>query len=250
MTGINPPERSFTTSQLARQVGYSTQQVRDLERLGVLPIADRGSNGYRRYAAAHVTALHAYRALAAAVGPVAARRLVPELRHGTVAEAAARIDDLHAGLARERDQVREALRGLESAVAESAEQFGDDDSMTIGELAAALGIRSSALRHWEREGLIKPLRSGASTARSYGAKAITHARIIAGMRAGGYGIPLIAGVLEQLRGQAITADVRRILAARLDALTERSVALLAAAGRLHDLLARAERARIERPASP
>ena len=233
---LNPQEASFTTAQIGSRIGYSTQQVRDLERLGVIPAADRGANGYRRYQERHLVALRAYRALASAIGPVPARQLMPVLIEDTVERAAERIDDLHASLAGERSRVREALRGLDVAVAESAEVFGDEDAMTIGELAQALDVRSSALRHWEREGLVHPLRTASSGTRSYGARAITEARVVAALRAGGYGIPPIARILEQLRGHALTADAQRILTDRLADLTRRSVALLGAAGALHDLL--------------
>lgn len=232
----NPQVDVFTSAQLARSVGYSTQQVRDLERLGVLPRADRGANGYRRYLAHHAVALRAYRSLAAAIGPVPARTLMPELVGATVEAAAERIDELHGALARERTQVKDALRGLEVAVSESTDLFSEDDAMTIAELAHALGVRASALRHWEREGLLHPARASPSAARSFGARAITEARIVAALRSGGYGIPSIARVLEQVREHSVTADAQRILTERLAGLARRSVALLAAAGRLHDLL--------------
>ncbi|KJQ52814.1 MerR family transcriptional regulator [Microbacterium sp. SA39] len=243
---VNPQVTSLTTAQIGSHVGYSTQQVRDLERLHVIPPAERGANGYRRYQQRHLKALRAYRAMAAAIGPVPARRLLPELLDGTVEDAAERIDDLHASLARERSRVREALRGLDVAVAESADVLGDDDAMSIGELAQALDVRTSALRHWEREGLLHPLRATASAVRSYGARAVTEARIVAALRGGGYGIPPIARILEQLGGQTLTADARRILADRLDDLTRRSVALLGAAGHLHELLRDREAAGIRR----
>lgn len=226
----------MTTAQLGRRVGYSTQQVRDLERLQILPPAARASNGYRRYGERHEVALRAYRALADAIGPVPARRLMPELRNGSAADAAARIDDLHADLAAERARVKEALRGLASAVDESGDLFESPDAMAIGELASALDVRASALRHWEREGLIHPARHGTAEARSFGATAITEARIVAALRAGGYGIPLIARVLGQDRQHRIPGEAERLLHARLDALARRSVALLAASGGLHDLL--------------
>lgn len=233
---FNPQVSGLTTAQLARAVGYSTQQVRDLERLGVLPRADRAPNGYRRYLAHHAVALHAYRSMAAAIGPVPARTLMPELVGGTVEAAAERIDELHGALAQERMQVRDALRGLEVAVGESSDLFSEEDAMTISELAHALGVRASALRHWEREGLVHPARASLSTARSFGARAVTEARIVAALRSGGYGIPSIARVLEQVREQPVTADAQRILTERLAGLTRRSVALLAAAGHLHELL--------------
>lgn len=232
----NPQEATFTTVQLGRLVGYSTQQVRDLERLGVIPAAERGANGYRRYRMPHTTALRAYRATAAALGPVPARRLMPRLIEESVEEAAERIDDLHADLSRERARVREALRALDVAVAEADDVFAEDDAMTIGELAQALGIRPSALRHWEREGLVHPLRGAAST-RSYGSVAITEARIVAALRSGGYGIPAISRILDEVRTHGQTGEVQRILTERLADLTRRSVALLGAAGHLHHLLA-------------
>lgn len=225
----------MSTVALGRRVGYSTQQVRDLERLGVIPRAQRGTNGYRRYGGRHEIAVRAYRAMSAAIGPVPARRLMPALIDGAIAEAAERIDELHAGIADERARVREALRGLGVALAEADDDFDDADAMSIGELAQALGIRSSALRHWEAEGLVHPLR-GTASSRSYDSAAITEARIVAALRAGGYRIPAIARILEQVRLHADTDEVQRILHDRLVVLTRRSVALLAAAGHLHVLL--------------
>ena len=232
---LNSPERTMTTAALGRRVGYSTQQVRDLERLGVIPPAPRGANGYRRYRSEHETALRAYRAMAAAIGPVPARRLLPAVIAGSAEDAAERIDLLHAHLAEERSRVREALRALDVAMVEADDVFAEEDAMSIGELAQALGVRPSALRHWEGEGLVHPLRAGAST-RTYGAAAITEARIVAALRGGGYRIPAIALLLDQVRGHVGPRAVQDILEERLADLTRRSIALLAAAASLHALL--------------
>lgn len=235
ISGANPPG-VFSTAEVGRLAGYSVQQVRDLERLGVLPPAPRAANGYRRYDARHVIAVRAYRALAAAIGPVAARTVLPALAAGPLDDAASRIDELHADLALERRRVREALRGLDTVLAEVAEEFDDRDAMTIGELAQALGVRASALRHWESEGLVRTTRSAGGGARSFGALAVTEARITAALRAGGYGIPAIRSILQEVRAHGDPGDAQRILQQRLAELTRRSVALLEAAGLLHDLL--------------
>ncbi|WP_235014634.1 MerR family transcriptional regulator [Microbacterium sp. SLBN-154] len=227
---------SLTTAAAGRQVGYSTQQVRDLERLRVIPAADRGENGYRRYRPRHIVALRAYRALAAAIGPVPARRIMPAVLEEPMDAAAERIDDLHAEISRSRGRIREALRGLDAVLADRTDVFDERDVMSIGELADALGVRTSALRHWEKEGLIAPDRSAAARARRYGARAISEARIVAALRAGGYPIPPIARLLGQLRTDGMTEDARRLLEERLSDLTRRSVALLEASGHLHKLL--------------
>ncbi len=236
MTMVNPQDPGMTTAAISRLVGYSTQQVRDLERLGVIPSAERRANGYRRYHRAHLDALRAYRALAAAIGPVPARQLMPKLLSGSVEDAAEKIDDLHVAIARGRALVREALRGLDAILEDRTAVFNDRDAMTIGELASALGIRTSALRHWEAEGLVSPDRTTAARVRSYGARAISEARVVAALRVGGYPLPPISRILDQLRSRGLTAEARRLLDERLRELTRRSVALLDAAGHLHAIL--------------
>lgn len=231
----NPQDGAMTTVKIGRLVGYSTQQVRDLERLGVIPTAERRANGYRSYRRAHLDALRAYRALASAIGPVPARQLMPTLLGGSLEDAAERIDDLHVAIATGRGLVREALRGLDAILRDDTETFDDRDAMTIGELAGALGIRTSALRHWEAEGLVRPDRSTPSRMRIYGARAISEARVVAALRSGGYPIPPIAAILDQLRSQGMTVQARRLLDDRLRDLTRRSVALLDAAGHLHTI---------------
>lgn len=236
MQTVKSQEPGWTTAAAARITGYSTQQVRDLERLGVLPAAERTPNGYRRYQERHIIALRAYRALAAAIGPVPARQMMPTLLQGALGTAAEKIDDLHALLARSRDQVREASRGLQAVLTDTTHVFDDHDSMTISELAEALGVRSSALRHWEHEGLVNPDRISQSQTRRYNARAITEARIVAALRSGGHRIPPISRVLEQLREHGLTAEAQALLDDRLSDLSRRSVALLSASGDLHTLL--------------
>lgn len=236
MRALNPQVSGMTTSAAGRLVGYSTQQVRDLERLGAIPIAARTPNGYRRYENRHVVALRAYRALAAAIGPVPARRLMPTLLVGPLDEAADAIDNLHADIARDRALVREARRGMDAVLADSTDSFDERDAMTIGELAQALDIRASALRHWEHEGLVHPDRTLGSRSRRYNARAITEARIVAALRSGGYPIPPIARILSQIRDEGLTTQAQWLLDKRLADLTHRSIALLEASGHLHALL--------------
>ncbi|MFJ8778702.1 MerR family transcriptional regulator [Streptomyces sp. NPDC102476] len=214
------------TADVARASGYSVQQVRDLERLGVIPPAVRSGNGYRSYTPLHVHALRAYRGLAGAVGPVEARRLLAGLRTATIAEAAAEIDGVHARLAREREEALRAQRALQGIQAEEDGRGGD--SMTITQLAEALGVRSSTLRFWEQEGLVLPERVTTLRARRYGPAAIGAARVVAALRAGGYGIPAVREVVGSLDGRDGLEDARRILRGRLDQLAARSVALLRA----------------------
>ncbi|MFI6424835.1 MerR family transcriptional regulator [Promicromonospora sp. NPDC050880] len=216
------------TADVARESGYSPQQVRDLERLGVIPPAVREANGYRAYTGRHVRALRAYRGLASAAGPVDARRLLAEV--ADLAGAAAAVGAVHVRLAQERDEVLRARAALDAIEGElpAHGEVHDADVMTITQLAAALGVRTSTLRFWEQEGLAVPQRVTSLRARQYGPAAVREARVVAALRAGGYGIPAVRDVVASLRGHAGIAETRQILDHRLDRIATRTIALLRA----------------------
>jgi DNA-binding transcriptional MerR regulator len=230
--------RTLRTADVARRSGYSVQQVRDLERLGVIPTAERGSNGYRAYSIRHVHALRAYRGLAVAAGPVEARRLLATLHSATIAVAAAAIDEVHGGLDRERGEVENALTALRVIASEQADAPRERaaDAMTIGELAGALGVRPSTLRFWEQEGLVRPERVTSLRARRYPSRTADEARIVAALRGAGYGVPAVRALMGELRELGGMHEADRLLAQRLDRLAERSVALLRASADLLALL--------------
>lgn len=218
------------TVDVARESGYSVQQVRDLERLGVIPPAARSSNGYRAYTPIHVHALRAYRGLAGAVGPVSARQILAEVQTETIEAAASAINTVHVHLAGERDEVLRAQAALREirTEADTGEFDHDGDSMTITELAGALGVRPSALRFWEQEGLVAPERVTSLRARRYGLPAIRAARIVAALRGTGYGIPAVRDIINSLQQYEGAEETERILQRRLDQIASRTVALLRA----------------------
>lgn len=228
----------YSTSLLAGASGYSVQQVRDLEHLGVIPPALRQSNGYRQFTGAHATALRAYRQLAIAVGPVVARATMREIRQLPFDEAIAHIVALHVDLARARSDTIAALSALDAIVEEGAHDApsAPADTMSITELSAALGVRSSTLRFWERQGLITPDRDEPLGARRYTPKAVSDARIVTALRAGGYRIPAVSAVMTSLRELGDTGDAREALHDRLQSTAARSAALLRAGTDLADLL--------------
>ncbi|GAA4212784.1 MerR family transcriptional regulator [Actinocatenispora rupis] len=225
------------TAGLAAASGYSVQQVRDLERLGVIPPADRAANNYRRFTERHLLALRAYRGLAVAVGPVVARRVLRDAWTLPLAEAAAAVSALHVTLAKERDDALAALSALRAIQAEAGGQPGtDDDAMSITQLADALGVRASTLRYWEQEGLVAPDRVTSYAARHYPPGAIREARITAALRAAGYRIPDVRRTIDAVRRLDDLADPVDALRGRLDAIARRTVALLDAGADLTRLL--------------
>jgi DNA-binding transcriptional MerR regulator len=221
------------TGDVARRAGYSVQQIRNLERDGVLPMAIRTATGYRRYGELHLRSALAYRALAAGVGPVEAKRIVRAVHEGPFAHVLALLDAAHARLYRERTDLELAQRAAASISAEPIADVRASDAMSVSELAAALGVRPSTLRHWDAEGLVVPDRVSAQGTRRYSPAQVRDARIVHQLRSAGYRVDLLRRLLPGLpRGEVAAA-----LAAREANITARSRALLDAAAALGAVLA-------------
>ncbi|MFE3584842.1 MerR family transcriptional regulator [Streptomyces vinaceus] len=225
---------SMRTVDVARLSGYSVQQIRNLERDGVLPPAARTASGYRVYARVHLDSALAYRALAAGTGPVEAKDVLRAAHAGAVPRLLARLDAVHARLDRERTELALAQ---EAAAAISDEPIADvrpADAMGVSELAAALGVRASTLRHWDAEGLVVPDRRGGI--RRYSPAQVRDARIVHQLRGAGYRIGPLRTLLPELRRGRRWEAVEAALAAREAGIAARSRALLEASPALLALL--------------
>ncbi len=241
MRGLQPGLR---TVDVARAAGYSVQQVRDLEHEGVLPPAARTPAGHRVLTTVHVQAALAHRALAAAVGPAEARRLVRAAHRGPATELLALLDGAHARLHAERRDLALAQEAARAVVGEPIDEPRPTDAMGIGELAEALGVRPSTLRHWDAEGLVVPRRSPPGRARTYAPADVRDARVVHQLRRAGYGIEVLRALLPHLRRGARWDEVTAGLAARSGDVDRRSRALLTGTARLAELLGPAD------PATP
>lgn len=211
---------TLRTADVGRLSGYSVQQVRNLERDGVLPLATRTASGYRLYSAVHVKAALAYRALTAGAGPAAAKQIVGAVHRSPLAHVLALLDAAHAGLDTQRRDLRQAQSAAQAITREPIGDIRPSDAMSVSELASALGVRPSTLRHWEAEGLVVPDRLRG--ARRYTPVQVRDARIVHQLRLAGYRIAPLRELMPQLRAD----DLASVLAAREASITARSSALL------------------------
>lgn len=224
------------TGDIARRAGYSVQQVRNLERDGVLPPATRTAKGYRTYGERHLRSALAYRALAAGTGPTEAKKIVRAVHRSPLAEVLALLDAAHARLDTERGDLRQAEEAARAISGEPIEDVRASDSMSVAELAAALGIRPSTLRHWDAEGVVVPDRDGVRGTLRYTPAQVRDARIVHQLRKAGHRIAPLRALMPELRRARRTEDVFAALAARDADITARSRALLDGGAALSALL--------------
>ncbi|MGI5427758.1 MerR family transcriptional regulator [Streptomyces sp. CA-179760] len=234
-------ERRLRPVDLARSAGVSTQQIRNYEDAGVLPPAARTASGYRAFTEVHRAALLAYRTLMRGYGPVAATRIMRTLHEGDVPGALALVDAAHAALHEERVALRAASEALELLAAEPPAPLPRSGGLRIGEVAALLGVRTSALRVWEGAGLLMPRRERATGYRLYEPADVRDARLVQTLRRSHYLFDQIRPVLEGLRREGSSDALRAAVAARGQALTARTRVMIEGSGALHDYLASTER---------
>ncbi|MGG7569795.1 MerR family transcriptional regulator [Streptomyces sirii] len=96
----------------------------------------------------------------------------------------------------------------------------------MSELAAALGVRPSTLRHWDAEDLVVPDRDPVRGTRRYTPAQVRDARIVHQLRKAGYRIAPLRALMPDLRRARRLEDVAAALAAREADIAARSEALL------------------------
>jgi len=133
----------------------------------------------------------------------------------------------------ELEQVVEGADGGEDPATE--EDLDGRSTMTITQLAEALGVRPSTLRFWEQEGLVAPVREGRLGARRYPARAIRQVRIVTALRAAGFGIPATARAMAELRGSGGVEALHSVLQTRRSDIARRMELLLRVGTQLVEL---------------
>ncbi|MER6028755.1 MerR family DNA-binding transcriptional regulator [Streptomyces sp. NPDC001851] len=229
-------------TDLAREHGISTQAVRNYERHGFIPPAERTASGYRIYTEVHAAALRAYLSLVPAYGYAAAGQIMNAVHRDQRDEALTIIDRGHAQLLRDRDTLEAVRTAVNHLTAESAATPdpapGRATTRTVGELARQLDVTPATLRNWESAGILRPARDPASGYRVFDTDDIRDAELAHLLRRGGHLLDHIATVVQQIR----TAGGTDALAASLDTwqrrLTAQGLAMLHAATRLSAYLTR------------
>ena len=184
----------------------------------------------------------AYRAFAAGTGPVEARRLMRAAHSGPPSDLLALLDAAHARLHTERRDLALAREAAEAIAAEPIEEPRPSDAMGIAELAGALGVRTSTLRHWDAEGLVVPRRSPGGRTRTYSPSDVRDARIVHQLRQAGYRIGPLRTLVPELRRARRWEEVTATLPARDADLEARSRALLEGTAALAALIDAADAA--------
>jgi DNA-binding transcriptional MerR regulator len=241
------PSERFRAIDLAQSAGISVQQLRNYVDLGLVPPVDRTASGYRVFTAEHAAALAVVRQMADGHGWKRTGVIMRAAHAADVETVLAELDRSHGELDRERADIERVLGAFEAVVASpvgagrpagAAAGSRPPVGRRIGEVAAAIGVRTSALRLWEQRGLLRPRRERYTGYRVYDEAESRRAQVVALLRRGGYPFPIVHAVLDELRDTGSPERVRAELARREQELHRRSLRRLRASAALYGYLQR------------
>jgi DNA-binding transcriptional MerR regulator len=235
-------------SDLAREHGLTAQAVRNYERDGYIPPAERTRSGYRVYTQVHAAALRAFLALVRGYGHAVAGEIMHAIRDDAVDDVLMIIDRGHEQLLRDRGTLGAVRASVGRLTGEASEPSKPLAPFTIGELAHRLRVTPATLRNWEEAGILAPERDRATGYRRFDAADVRDAELAHLLRRGGYPLEHIATVVQQVRGAGGTEALAESLEDWHRRLTRRGLAMLDAAAQLSGYLRLLDEVRQRAPA--
>lgn len=194
---------------ISRKLDVGTSALRHYEEWGIVPPAKRKSNGYRVYTKEHEAYFQCIRAMYHGFGMAAVRKIMPMVQEHKFTKALWEVNRVQASLFQRKEQATKALEILKP---ENMQSFLDRRSKkwyTIGEVDKEIEVPASTLRHWEKEGLIKPGRHPESGYRVYDREDIRRLLIIRTVQPSLYFLDSVREVLEKINQHSIS-EARKI----------------------------------------
>ncbi len=183
---------------IARKLNVSTSALRHYEDWGIIPPVERGANGYRVYTEVHVAYFECIRAMNAGFGMGTTSETMRRLLRNEVDEALWIVNEAQAALQKEKELAERTIEVLDSKELENLDVRGKRRWMTIGEVAKETSIPASAIRHWEKRGLISVVRDGENGYRKFSPSQIRQILIIGTLRTAVWSLDTIHRVIREL----------------------------------------------------
>lgn len=183
---------------IARKLNISTSALRHYESWGIIPTVKRAPNGYRLYTPEHVAYFECIRAMNTGFGMNLIRKIMPLIQEGNFIDVLWHVNEVQVNIYREKNRVEQALQVLEHEEFNRFSGRHKKEWYTIGEAAKEVGVANSAIRHWEKEGLIEPQRDLENGYRKYSHTDVHKLLIIRTLRSAVYSLDIVREVLEEV----------------------------------------------------
>ncbi|MBD8069629.1 MerR family DNA-binding transcriptional regulator [Bacillus sp. PS06] len=189
--------------EIAKKLNISTSTLRHYESWGLIPFVDRAANGYRIYTSVHEAYFQCIRALLPGFGMDLVKEIMPLIKNGQMMEGLWLINKAQVNLYTEKATVQKTIEILDLKDLTEIPNYSKKTFFTIGEVAKEANVSASAIRHWEKEGLITPERNKESGFRIYSPSDIRTVLIIRTVQRVVYSLDIVREIISDLENNNV-----------------------------------------------
>lgn len=188
----------YTPAQIAERLNVSTTTLRRYEEQGLIPEVLRSAGNHRIYTTVHIQAFITIRSLLAGYEIPVVYEAMRRIKEGSVTEALWLINHQLYQVQEEKQRVEGLLTMIRQADFRSYKNRKLTEAMTIGKVAELAGVNPSAIRHWEKEGLITSTRHPESGYRLFSVPELRKILVISSLRKTIYYIENLRDILQDM----------------------------------------------------
>jgi DNA-binding transcriptional MerR regulator len=194
----NPMNIIYTPKQVAKQLNVSMTTLRRYEELDLIPDVPRTTSNHRYYTSTHMQAFVAIRALLKGYDIPVAYEVMKKIKQGDIVDGLWLINQQLQDIHLEKQRVESILNMIQQTDFSKYKNNQITDAMTIGEVAKICGVNPSAIRHWEKEGLIRSERNPQNGYRIFTSRDLRKIIVISSLRKSVYFIESMKQLLDDL----------------------------------------------------
>ncbi|TPE67848.1 TioE family transcriptional regulator [Halalkalibacterium halodurans] len=195
--------RYFKPKEIADELHISTSALRHYESWGVVPAPERAENGYRLYTKVHLAYFRCLRSMVPGFGYQLTYDVLRHIQKKEMNEAFWLVNEEQAKLHEEKRLADQTLAMLQEPDVTALNNRRIKNKMTIGEAAELTNVQTSAIRHWEKEGLLSPERNLENGYRLYTPVHIRQILLIRTLRKTVYFLDKLKEVVDAVEHQSI-----------------------------------------------
>ncbi|WP_199615128.1 TioE family transcriptional regulator [Paenibacillus alkalitolerans] len=195
--------RYYKPIEIARELNISTSALRHYESWGVVPAPARGANGYRLYTKVHLAYFRCLRAMFPGFGVGLTCEVLRNIQNADIDAAFWLVNKEQADLQHEKAAADQTLELLQNFDQPHVANKKLKNRMTIGEVAEFAGVATSAIRHWEKEGLITPERDPENGYRLFTPTHVRKILLIRTLRSTVYFLKIMKEIVQAVENQSI-----------------------------------------------
>ncbi|EMK2597954.1 MerR family DNA-binding transcriptional regulator [Bacillus sp. GMs2/2] len=190
--------KTYSPKQIANVLNVSTTTLRRYEEQNLIPVVPRTESNHRFYTSIHFQAFITIRALLKGYDIPIVYKVMRMIKNVKFEEALWLINEQQFNIQVEKKRVEEILNMIQNADFTKYKNVELNERMSIGEAANIAGVNTSAIRHWEHEGLVHSERNKENGYRMFPISELRKILVISSLRKTVYYIENMKSLLDDL----------------------------------------------------